>query len=321
MAAYSWPLSRQTALDLNGDLVAGARLQFFLAGTTTPLVAYSDSALTAPLPAYPDAIEADASGRWPRVFLPYQDYKEVVETPGGTLLWNDDGIANPAPAASGGGGSVPDSQLVKTGFVKWDFGSGALADFVRLNALTIGNAGSGATERANADTEALFIYLWNRLDNTMCPVSGGRGANGAADYAAGKTLQLPDMRGRGPLGVASMGGSASGRLNGGTFSYGLVDLVGSVGGVSTHTLSIAEMPSHDHAGATGGQSADHTHSVDDFTGVTVQSGTGAGINVPSGAKQTGGASNNHTHPISAQGGGGSHNNLAPFMLGTWYAKL
>ncbi|WP_255985013.1 hypothetical protein, partial [Klebsiella pneumoniae] len=85
-------------------------------------------------------IAADAAGRWPAVYLPYTDYRQRVRTPGGTLLFDDDGISNPAPATSGGGGSVPADQLFQTGDVKFSLGSGALSGFVRLNGRTIGNA-------------------------------------------------------------------------------------------------------------------------------------------------------------------------------------
>lgn len=209
MSAYLWPLSRTTVLDLNGDVVAGALLNFWVAGTTTPLVAYQDSALTAP---HPNVIEADASGRFPAVYLTYTDYRQRVRTPGGTLLFDDDGIANPAPATSGGGGTVPDSQLQKTGDRKTSYDPGPLSGWVRENGRTIGNAGSGATERANDDTSDLYVYLWNRLPNDICPVSGGRGSTPQSDFAAGKTLQLVNASGTGDFGVDDMGAGAANRL-------------------------------------------------------------------------------------------------------------
>ena len=43
-------------------------------------------------------------------------------------------------------------------------------------------------------------------------VSGGRSGNAATDFAAGKTLQTPDMRGRAPFGLDSMGSSAANLL-------------------------------------------------------------------------------------------------------------
>lgn len=74
--------------------------------------------------------------------------------------------------------------------------------WIKENGGTIGNAASGATNRANADTEALFTHLWNSFNNTLLPIqtSGGapttRGANAAADYAASKRMPLFDHRSR-----------------------------------------------------------------------------------------------------------------------------
>ena len=67
---------------------------------------------------------------------------------------------------------------------------------------TIGNASSGATNRANSDTEALFTLLWGQFSNTILPIqtSAGaastRGASAAADYAANKRMPLFDSRSR-----------------------------------------------------------------------------------------------------------------------------
>lgn len=326
MAAYSWPLSRQTVLDLNGNAVAGAQLRFFLAGTTTPLIAYADDALSVPLPAYPDFIPSDAYGRWPRVYLPYGSYKEEVRSAAGVLLWNDDGIANPAPASSGGGGTVPDSERFKTGDPKWSFEPGQISGFVRCNAMTIGNAASGATERANADTEALFIWLWTRLDNTVCPVSGGRGVSGAVDYAAGKTLQLPDLRGRPLYGLDTMGNAAANRLAGATFAYGNASTTGSYGGAATTTLSQANLPAVSPTISV----SDTTQKSVSITTANIQVGTGSTQQVVTNVLTAGGATTvqttgttggSVTASIAALGSGTAFSNMPPFMLVSWHLKL
>lgn len=322
MAAFSWPLSRQTVLDLNGNAVAGAQLRFFLAGTTTPLIAYADDALSVPLPASPDFIPSDAHGRWPRVYLPYRNYREEVRSAAGVLLWNDDGIANPPPASSGGGGTVPDSERFKTGDPKWSFEPGQISGFVRLNALTIGNASSGATERANADTEALFIWLWSRLDNTVCPVSGGRGVSGAVDYAAGKTLGLPDWRGRAPFGLDTMGNAAASRLTGATFDHGNATTPGAYGGRASNTLVQANLPAVAPTGTVSGS----------INNITVLTSIGSVAITPGGAGDAA-AKNPVTSsvPISFNGpltfsgnplgSSAAFNGMPGFGLVTWHLKL
>lgn len=324
MASSSWPQSRQTVLDSNGELVPGAKLNFYVAGTTTPLVVYQDSALTTP---HPNTIEASASARWPRVYMPYTDYRERARTSAGVLLWDDDGIANPAPPSDGGGDTTPDASLVKTGFVKWDFGTGALSGFVRANARTIGNAGSGATERANADTEALYVFLWSRLSDTICPVSTGRGASGAADFASGKTLTLPDLRGRGVFGVDDMGNSAAARFDLAPFDQGNSLTPGSNGGEGSVTLTFGQIP------------AFIPNTVTSVTSVGTVSPPGFSIELTQGGSISYAAGGN-TAPLSTGGvnaltstastvstasinpaGGNAHTNMPPFMVGTWYIRL
>lgn len=83
-----------------------------------------------------------------------------------------------------------------TGDVKLTIKTVADSGWVLMNDGTIGSASSGATTRAHADTQALFELLWNNTTNANCAVSGGRGATGAADFAANKTLALPKALGR-----------------------------------------------------------------------------------------------------------------------------
>lgn len=101
--------------------------------------------------------------------------------------------------------------MFATGDCLWLDYQGTRTGWVRDNGRTIGSATSGATERANADASALFTYLWTNFSNTICAVSGGRGANAAADYATSKTIALPDKRGYVPGGLDDMGNSAAGR--------------------------------------------------------------------------------------------------------------
>lgn len=83
-----------------------------------------------------------------------------------------------------------------TGDVKLTIQTTAPSGWVLMDDKTIGDASSGATGRANADTEALFTALWNNTTNSECAVSSGRGGSAAVDFAAHKTIALPKTLGR-----------------------------------------------------------------------------------------------------------------------------
>jgi microcystin-dependent protein len=136
------------------------------------------------------------------------------------------------------------------------------------------------------------------------------------------TFNLPDLRGRAIFGLDNMGGSAAGRLT----SFGSTG-VGGTGGAESHTLTVAEMPSHAHPGSTVGISDPaHVHGppsgMASFIGeagalwqVVQTSGAGTTQNLAhaaSTASNTTGIS--ATNNVAAQGGGGSHVVLNPAMV-------
>lgn len=124
------------------------------------------------------------------------------------------------------------ASILQTGMMIDYFGATAPSGWVFVDGGTIGNDSSGATSRANSDTQNLFVLLWNSIDNSYCPVSGGRGVSAIADFAAGKTITLPDSRGKVSVGK-----------NSATFS----ELGRSSIGSETVTLSEENIPPHFHS--------------------------------------------------------------------------
>jgi microcystin-dependent protein len=127
-------------------------------------------------------------------------------------------------------------------------GQSAPDGWVMANGRAIGNASSGASGRANDDTEALFLFLWANFADAQLAVSGGRGASAQADFDANKTIALPDLRGRMTVGRDSMGSSSAGRITTATATAG-GNIMGATGGVERVTLTEAQMPTHKHFSA------------------------------------------------------------------------
>lgn len=155
----------------------------------------------------------------------------------------------------------------QVGDLGWKLSTSAPTGWIKGDGGTIGNASSGGTTRANADTAALFALYW-ACDATTFPVydSGGgastRGASAAADYAANKRILIEDLRaeivrglddGRGVDVSRVLGSAQAGQMPAHTHSAGFVNpgarLDASNNGlVPTQTGSLAGFTS----GSTGG---------------------------------------------------------------------
>jgi len=187
-----------------------------------------------------------------------------------------------------------------TGDLLATLSSAARTGWILGDGRTIGDASSGATNRANADTLNLYTLLWNAYADSICPVSTGRGASAAADFAAHKTIQILDFRGRSISFKDNMGGTTAGRL---TTAGGGVDGVtlGASGGTETHTLTAAQMPSHSHTATYDGTSGINTASN---RVMTTSGGNGLG-----------------TFTSSTAGSGGAHPNVHPTIVLNAMIKL
>ena len=327
--AGSISLAGAQQFDVLGNLLGGAKIYWIQAGTTsTPQNAYYDTGLVSPLP-NPYTLEADA--RIPFHYLADGQIKVRIVDSNGVTRFEQDNILVIGPSSGGGGGGGVDPTTVfVTGDVLWLPIQGTRAGWTRANGRTIGSASSGATERANADTSALFAYLWNNFSNAVCPVSTGRGANAAADFGANKTITLLDWRGYVPGGLDDMGNSAASRWVGVPVVSGDATTAGSVLGEATHALIAAEHASHDHDVYLNDPGHTHTVGLHEqstaggsgsgfamFTSpATTTSSNTTGVQVRSASG--GGGTQNKT---AAQGAGTAHNTVQKTVLGTFYLKL
>ncbi len=280
-----WEASGQLQFTNAGVPAIAATAEFFEGGTTTPLATYTDIDQGT---AHPDPVVADGNGRWPLVIIPYvTSYDVKVSTSGGTEIFYFRELPNAEPYVAS---DVPADEGLSTGDFVFSPKSGTRTGFVRVNGRTIGSATSGATERANADTEALFLFNWTNFSNSILAVSGGRGATAAADWAANKTIALLDGRGATLRGLDDMGNSAASALTLATFTTGSAIIGGSIAGVNSHTLTEAQLASHTHTGTTATESQSHTH-----TGTT---GTESDDHTHFVEGTTGGESATHTHTFT-----------------------
>jgi hypothetical protein len=364
-------------LDQFDNLIPGALAYFTEAGTTTPMPTYSSVTL-GEVNEHPHPVVADGNGRWPQVFFDDTDpdpedpevsgrqfYDVRVTDASGSELYYDRSvpiIGTTSGEGEGGGGPPVDANaLAKTGDVKLKFDYGSEEGWVRMNGRTISKTGGvpGGTEMASDLTQNLYSHLWTRFSsktgNVICPVIGGLGLTALADFTAGKSLTLPDMRGRAPFGVDEMGSSISSGLIGATYmdSTAIIaggsttprDTVGGFGGDDEIALSnINQVPLHAHGPGTlkGGnhghswRASSNSDSGSDAEGGIMlafenninQNTDHAFTGTPTTTlgQQIGGSGsfNLDASGVTANAGAttpAAHENMPPFMLFTFYMKL
>lgn len=320
MAGTIFSLAMSTQVNSQGKPLIDAPLAIFAANTNEPALAYQDFGLSV---AHTWPLRTDSNGRLPPFWLPDGQYRARLTDAAGAVIYFDVPsiqAVGPSEGGEGGGGSgVDPNAIFQTGDPIWVPKSGARAGWVRMNGRTIGSVSSGASERANADTQSLYEFLWNNYSDDLCPVTGGRGDTASADFAANKPIAILDMRGYGPMGLDDMGNSAAGRIVDGTPTA-----AGSSGGSEKRTLTQGNLPNVSLSGTTN-TTGNHSHSYTRY----YQTITGAqgGWDVQhiwsstTGANTGDAGNHSHTVTVSLGGSGTPLNIMSPYRLGTWYQRL
>lgn len=310
--------------DINGQPLANCILTVYQGGTTALASTFQDIGLVIPAP---NPLVADATGRIPLFFVADGSYalrltdQNGIQSNGGFFYPQIPSIG--ASSSGGGGTPVDPTTIFSTGMWTWKPDASTMAGWVRINGRTMGNAASGASERANADTQALYIYIWQTYSqptaNTVCPVVGGIGASALADYNANKQITLKDMRGRAPFGLDDMGNAAAGAFTGVAFQSGNATTGGSSCGVNATTLLTTNLPPYTPAASSV------TTTINGGAGNQgLQSGTGGQVNIGgTGSGGTNVALTATTTIVFAPQGGISAPipSVPSAMLGTHFWKL
>lgn len=205
--------------------------------------------------------------------------------------------------ADGEGSGSWDFIGFTTGDIKPTIKSTADSGWVMLDDGTIGSASSGATTRANSDTEALYTLFWTNITDTYAPVTGGRGVSAAADFAANKSIKLLKTLGR-LLGGAGSGAGLSTRSLGQT-----------VDGLETVTLTKANLPNYNLTVTDPG----HTHTYTSPASSTLRGGGDLGTPFSSATLNTSSTTTGIT--VNTGGSGEAYSNYPPTTFINWMIKL
>lgn len=322
LAAGTLPLAMAQQIDVNGRPLAGCQVSFFVAGTVaSPQNSYSDFGLSQnPNP----ILSCDQAGRVPMFWL--ADglvHVRMTDAAGTPVIDTTMQVLGPSSGGGGGGGTVDPTTILSTGDMKIKYGTGPLPGFARSNGLTIGNVASGGTERANADTQALFIYLYG-VDSSLV-VSGGRTGNALNDFNAGKTIAMPDWRGYAIAALGDMGNSDAGRLTVPYFGCSGI-VLGCAGGTESRTLTLPQLPPGITSTGSNSISVASSASVLSNGGSIITLGNGG---APSGVSwvsipTVGPLASSGTNSISVTSNntsGNAHATASPMKLATIYIKL
>lgn len=317
------PVALAQQSDANGRPLSGALLYTYQVGTVaTAQNSFQDFGLTL---INPWPLPADSTGRIPMFYLANGQVHVRLTDSSGVVIFDIPNMQVVGPSSGsggGGGGGVDPTAIAATGDIKFRMDGLQVTGWVKANGRTIGSASSGASERANADTQNLFTYLWTNCTPAHCPMGDGmpRGASALNDFMiANRAIVLPDLRGRMLAGLDDMGAATAGRIANSNITSGGGDLPttpAATGGEANHTLTVAELAAHTHPLTDPG----HLHGITPMRQAQAMIGAGSLI---WGADSMTFNTNTATTGISmaSVGSGAAHNTMAPFALGSWYIRL
>ena len=219
-----------------------------------------------------------------------------------------------APGASG--------NLLTSNGTTWQSTAPAAASGTPTGALMPYAGATAPTGYLLCDGSSVSSSSYLALHAVISNTYGGSAYTGSV----GLSFNLPDLRGRLPMGA----GTGTGQNASGTGApSGTAQTARTRGqwlGEETHQLTTTNMPSHSHNGATG-NAGSHSHTLsrevltyrgsggdryDPYPGSVWQGSAGAGLTLSTQA--------DHSHTITANGGDGRHATIPPVVVLNYIIK-
>lgn len=286
------------AIDENGNPLSGAKLYFYITGTSTPKDTFPTSALTNPANANP--VVADAAGRFGAIYLAQDvDYKVILKTSADvTIATRDPLLVLTTSAITTQGDLIIGNSL-----------GAAIRLAIGAENYTLRSNGTTAAWRAPAYTKQVFTSgsgTWTRPTNCtaihvrFCAGGGGGGGTGGTLGPTGSTGGTSSFNS-----VTAIGGTGGAGNATGTALTG----VGGAGG--TGGAGSADVRRAGGDGASGGNGAGTFRGGGGGSWIgpgapNTQAGSGAatGIAAKANSGGGGGGSSSEGTTESAKGGGG-----------------
>lgn len=346
------PNAKQQFFDNVGDPLAGGSVTMYVPNSTNKKTTWQDAAQTIN---NANPIILDSAGR--AVIFGQGNYQQLLKASSGTTIWNafTSALGSASPSGATGTDTAPVGTVMPySGFsipTNWALAYGQAVSRTTFSALktaltivdtavsctngsaTLTGFASTAMMRIGAPIEATcfttgvtiativsatsitisaMASATNTVTTTVFPWGNGDGAS---------TFNVPDLRGRTFAGADAMGGTAAARLT--TTYYGASAAAPGVsGGSQSATLSVDNLPAHNHGGVTG-SSTIGAPVFPIFT--TIAGGSSTHVLAPDGAGAVSSGSvaltGTHSHTISSQGSFTPFAIIQPTMTVNYIIKM